>query len=116
MIIHGGINMQINASGKNLIVKIDGDIDHHVSMQIKEKIEREFKLLNCTNIIFDFSNVKFMDSSGIGMIIGRYKMLEKLGGKIYITNVNEKLNSIIEISGLKKIIGFYDSVEKALKN
>lgn len=102
--------MQINSVGKDLIVKIDGDIDHHVSSQIKEKVEREFEFSNAENIIFDFSNVNFMDSSGIGMIIGRYKMLQKTGGKIYITNVKPQLESIIEISGLRKIINFIDKI------
>ncbi len=102
--------MQINSAGKDLIVKIDGDIDHHVSSQIKEKVEREFEFSNAENIIFDFSNVNFMDSSGIGMIIGRYKMLQKTGGKIYIANVKPQLESIIEISGLRKIINFIDKI------
>lgn len=102
--------MQINFVGKDLIVKIDGDIDHHVSSQIKEKVEREFEFSNAENIIFDFSNVNFMDSSGIGMIIGRYKMLQKTGGKIYIANVKPQLESIIEISGLRKIINFIDKI------
>lgn len=102
--------MQINSVGKDLIVKIDGDIDHHVSSQIKEKVEREFEFSNAENIIFDFSNVNFMDSSGIGMIIGRYKMLQKIGGKVYIANVKPQLESIIEISGLRKIINFIDKI------
>lgn len=108
--------MQINFVDKNLIVKIDGDIDHHVSSNIKEKIEREFKILNCRNIIFDLANVNFMDSSGIGMIIGRYKALEKTGGKVYILNVNPHLESIIEISGLRKIINFARNIDEILKN
>ena len=102
--------MQINLGGKDLIVKIDGDIDHHVSSQIKEKVDREYEFSNAENIIFDFDNVKFMDSSGIGMIIGRYKMLQKTGGKIYIANVKPQLESIIEISGLRKIINFIDKI------
>lgn len=108
--------METKSVEKNLIVKITGDIDHHVSSNIKEKIDREFKLSNCANIIFDLANVNFMDSSGIGMIIGRYKILEKSGGKIYIINVNEQLESIIEISGLKKIISFYNNLDEVLKN
>ena len=100
---------------KNLVIKINADIDHHIAIKIKNKLEREFKLLNCDNIIFDLKDVNFMDSSGIGMIIGRYKELEKTGGKVYIINLNPNLNSIIEISGLKKIINFRDSLDSILK-
>ncbi len=106
--------METKLVGKNLIIKIDGDIDHHVSSQIKDKIEREFKLSNCANIIFDLANVKFMDSSGIGMIIGRYKALEKSGGKVFIINLNQNLESIVEISGLKKIITFGRNLDDIL--
>ena len=111
--------MDLKTQGRNLIIKIDGDIDHHSSINIKEKIEREFKLSNCVNIIFDFSNVNFMDSSGIGMIIGRYKAIQKNGGKIFITNIRPQLETIIEISGLRKIINFCDDIsdiKKTLKN
>lgn len=101
---------------KNLIIKVNSDIDHHVAMKIKDKLEREFKLLSWVNIVFDLQNVNFMDSSGIGMIIGRYKELEKIGGKVYIINLNPNLNSIIEVSGLKKIINFSDSLDSILKS
>ena len=109
-------NIELKTNGRNLIVKINGDIDHHTSSRIKEKIEREFMFSNCSNIVFDFSNVNFMDSSGIGMIIGRYKSLQKNGGKIFITNVKPQLETIIEISGLRKIINFCDDIKHIIKS
>ena len=101
---------------KNLVIKINCDIDHHMAIKIRDNLERKFKPLNYINIIFDLENVNFMDSSGIGMIIGRYKELEKTGGKVYIINLNPNLSSIIEISGLKKIINFRDDLDSVLKN
>ena len=89
--------MQLDVLDKNLIVKIKCDIDHHVTDKIKEKIERELELLNLKNIIFDFERVDFMDSSGIGMLIGRYKFVDKIGGKIYVINLNPNLKPIIEM-------------------
>ena len=108
--------MQLDVLDKNLIVKIKCDIDHHVTDKIKEKIERELEVLNLKNIIFDFERVDFMDSSGIGMLIGRYKFVDKIGGKIYVINLNPNLKPIIEMSGLKKIINFDCDLESVLKS
>ena len=54
--------------------------------------------------VFDFSRVTFMDSAGIGMIIGRYKMMKLIGGSLEIENVNESSKKILEMSGILKII------------
>ena len=108
--------MQLDVLEKNLIVKIECEIDHHISDKIKEKIERELELRNLKNIIFDFEKVDFMDSSGIGMLIGRYKFVDKIGGKIYVINLNSNLKPIIEMSGLKKIINFCQNLESVLES
>ncbi len=108
--------MEIYNLDNNLIIKINGDIDHHSSEELRDKIDKEFHRLRCKNIIMDFSKVYFMDSSGIGMIIGRYKAIEKLGGKIAVSGINEELKRIFDISGLYRIIKVYDSLEKAIKS
>lgn len=110
--------MKINFDKKDriLIVHISGDIDHHTSEEIRNKTDREIEKLNTKDIIFDFSSVTFMDSSGIGMIIGRYKNIEIKGGKAVVININEDMKRIFEISGLFKIIKYYDNIEQAFKD
>ncbi|MCL2592437.1 MAG: anti-sigma F factor antagonist [Defluviitaleaceae bacterium] len=98
------MNINFEYINRNLIVKISGDIDHHTSEEIREKIEREYKRENAKNIVFDFSHVNFMDSSGIGMIIGRYKTTEQAGGKVFVRAMSENVERIFNISGLHKII------------
>ncbi len=102
--------------GRTLVVNIKGDIDHHTSNEIKNKIDREFNKINAKNMVFDFSQVTFMDSSGIGMLIGRYKVIEKQGGTIGFACISNEINRIFEISGLHKILKTYETVEEALKN
>lgn len=104
----------INIEDRNLIVKIKGDIDHHTAEEIKEKTETNYKRLNAKNIIFDFQDVSFMDSSGIGMIIGRYKNIEKQGGNVAVYNVSESVKIIFNMSGLHKIITCCDTLEETL--
>ena len=66
-------------------------------------------------LIFDFGNVSFMDSSGIGIVIGRYKNMKSIGGEAYITNTRPTVRRIFEMSGLNKIVDFYDKVEDAVR-
>jgi len=110
------LNVDITNDSRILIVKISGDIDHHTSEDIRMKAEKELSKLNCRDMIFDFTDVSFMDSSGIGMIIGRYKSLDKLGGKVAVSNINKSVFRIFEMSGLHKIIATFDTVEAAIKS
>lgn len=66
------------------------------------------------NIVFDFKDVSFMDSSGIGLIMGRYKKVMFIGGKAAVTNVGNAVDRIFKISGLYKIIEKYDTIQEAL--
>ena len=99
----------------NLIVGIDGDIDHHSAEIIRDKLEREFTRAGAKNIIFDFKKVSFMDSSGIGMILGRYRALEKFGGMVAVAGMSAEASRVFEISGLHKLIKVYNGVESAEK-
>lgn len=102
----------------NLIVKISGEIDHHSSEIIREKLDREYKKQNAKNIIFDFSDIQFMDSSGIGVIMGRYKSTRERGGKIGVYNVNSQIERVFKLSGLykNKIVNPYHNLEEAILN
>ncbi|ADD02377.1 anti-sigma-factor antagonist [Thermoanaerobacter italicus Ab9] len=98
-----------------LIAKIEGELDHHVAENIKNVIDEEYTKKACKNLIFDFKNVNFMDSSGIGVIIGRYKKIKENNGKVAIVSANKQLHKIIEVSGLLRIIKCYNDIEEALK-
>ena len=64
------------------------------------------------NIIFNFRNINFMDSSGIGVIIGRYKKISNDGGKVMIINANDRIKKIFNLSGMNKIIDVCDTYEE----
>ena len=67
-------------------------------------------------VIFDFSRVVFMDSAGIGLILGRYKMTTSFGGKMELINVNEKVKKVFEMSGILKIIPIVEKYPKEIAN
>lgn len=103
----------IKVKGSVLIIKLAGEIDHHSSGDLRDKIDKAYERFACKQIIFDFTQVTFMDSSGIGMVIGRYKNAEKQGGAVYITGMNDEIKRIYNISGLSKIVKNYATVEEA---
>lgn len=97
------MNINYEEKDKLLILEITEEIDHHTSEEIRRKADYEIERFMPRKVIFDFSNVQFMDSAGIGMILGRYKMMKMLGGSVEMKNVSPMLKKIFEMSGLTKI-------------
>lgn len=99
-----------------LIVKLTGEIDHHNSDTCRQEIDKEINSRPVKNIIFDFKDLEFMDSSGIGMLLGRYKIITGLNGKMMIASPKNQIEKIISVSGINKIIDVYETVDKALNS
>ncbi len=98
------MEIKLESIGTTLVAKLKGEIDHHTAPKLKDSLEREIELRNIQNIVLDFDGVTFMDSSGIGVIVGRYKQISALGGKIMIIRVKPQVDKILELSGLKTIL------------
>ena len=79
---------------------IEGDIDHHTSKKIRETIDTEVKKFNPSILKLDFSKVNFMDSSGIGLIMGRYSLMKLIEGKIELVNVPSRIDKLLRLSGV----------------
>ena len=113
--------MQVNYYEKDklLIFKINEEIDECSVKNIRRKADYEIERFMPREVIFDFDSVSFMDSAGIGMIIGRYKQAQMLGGKTEITNLSKGVKKILKMSGVLKIIpeiNLADRFEKILSN
>lgn len=89
---------------KQLIFKINEDIDECVAQKIRRKLDNEIERYMPRKVVFDFNSVTFMDSAGIGLIIGRYKFTNMLGGKLEVANLTQSVKKIFEMSGLLKLI------------
>lgn len=89
---------------KQLIFKMDEEIDECEVQKIRRKLDNEIERYIPKEVIFDFSEVSFMDSAGIGLIIGRYKLTNMLGGKVQVANMTTPVKKIFEMSGMSKII------------
>lgn len=107
--------MELKQIGKLLVVNISGDVDHSNALAIRKVIDEEINSKEIQDLLFDFSELEFMDSSGIGMILGRYKIISSLNGRVYIAQPNESVSKIINISGLHKIIPVYENYKTAVE-
>lgn len=110
-----GAGAHFELAGKCLVIRLDQELDHHIALNIREKADKMIERGNVKNIIFDFEKSGFMDSSGIGVIMGRYKKVIFTGGKVSVTNVNAVIDRIFRLSGLYKIIEKYETIQDALK-
>ena len=98
------MNLDYKKKDKLLFIEMTEEIDHHIAEKVRRKVDNEITRYMPRKTILDFTRVSFMDSAGIGMIIGRYKMMKLIGGSLELSNVNENIKKILEMSGISKII------------
>jgi len=104
----------LERNGATLILHISEELDHHMAMQVSKTVDTQIEKGNLKTLIFDFTGMTFMDSSGIGMVMGRYKKMNYLGGKTYVAGVHEAVDRIFSMSGLYRIISKYEERMQAL--
>lgn len=95
--------VKIDIGEKELTAHIIGDIDHHSASQIRDEIDLEAEKLHPDMIILDFSDVTFMDSSGIGLVMGRYKAAKAYGGKITVSGASAQIKKVMKLAGLERL-------------
>ena len=98
--------MQIKNCIENDILKIKlvGELDEYTANITRERLDNLFSNSSCTTIIIDMSELTFMDSTGIGVLIGRYKKLKVDNKRIFISNPNNQIEKIFKMSGLYEIM------------
>ena len=99
---------------KLLIFKMTDEIDDHSVQKIRRKADYEMERYMPKRIVFDFDSVTFMDSAGIGLIIGRYKLASMIGAKLEMKNLSNGVRKIFEMSGLLRLIPETKNKESSL--
>ena len=94
----------IQKRGETLTVQIPAEVDHCFTDAVREVVDRKLQLEEIHCLEFDFRNTEFMDSSGIGLLMGRYKLMRALGGTVRIIHAGERICKILVLSGIHKII------------
>ena len=88
-----------------LYARLSGEIDHHTAAVLREEIDRELFLRQPAALVLDLSGVSFMDSSGLGLVMGRYTKASELGCKLTLRGCSERIKKIFVLSGMDKVIG-----------
>lgn len=92
--------------GKRLIVYIEGELDHDSTAVMRAEIDNQLRDTALSELIIDMAGVSFMDSSGIGLVLGRYKLMAARGGKVRISRPGKRTDRLLGIAGV------YDLMEK----
>ena len=100
----GGIvlSVKLDVGENHIVAYISGEIDHHNAKNLRDAIDSMAERTSPKVLVLDFRGVTFMDSSGIGLVMGRYKLMSSLGGVLEIANVNSHIKKVMKISGLDK--------------
>ena len=99
-----------------LRVVVPKELDHHLATQLKEEADLLIETYHVKTLIFDFTNTEFMDSSGIGVLIGRSRNVSFSGGQVVATNLSPRVEQIFRISGLQRLITVVPSDQENQKS
>lgn len=98
--------VRIENENDEMVAYLSGDIDHHSAKSIREQIDSEVTQMSVKKLTLDFKDVTFMDSSGIGLVMGRYKLLKSQNGTIAIANCSIHIKKVMKLAGLDKLTEF----------
>lgn len=105
--------MEKEIKRQTMLLRLDGELDMKTADSVRTTIDTEIDRRGIRTVILNLQKVEFIDSSGLGVLLGRYKKLRDLEGKLKITNVPPHILKIMELSGLPKIIRFYNDESSA---
>ena len=100
--------MKFEVQENYLTIYLPKDLDHHSAEEIKREADRLIERGHIRYVIFDFAGTEFCDSSGIGVIMGRYKNVCMFGGEVWAAHTSERIKKILKMSGAAKIMQIYE--------
>ena len=100
--------IRMQATSEVATAYLSGELDHHTAKEMREAIDSALNQYSPKLLIMDFGEVSFMDSSGIGVIMGRYKKVYMMGGEVWAVHTSERMRKILTMSGVMKIMQIYE--------
>jgi stage II sporulation protein AA (anti-sigma F factor antagonist) len=113
---HMSLQIEMEQHRKALIIRLKGELDHHTAETVKARMEEAIKREDSQNIILSLKDLTFMDSSGLGVILGRYKQITAKGGKMVVCDIHQEVYRLFEMSGLFKIVVLETNERAALSS
>ena len=109
-----GPSFTYEARGQVLVIHLPKELDHHNCRNLRYETDLLLSENYIQKVVFDFSKTQFMDSSGIGVLLNRYKQMARSGGKVAIYGVGAQVRRILSIGGISNLVPHYDSKEEAI--
>lgn len=97
------MSVEINVTGEVVTAYLSGELDHHTAKDMRESIDNAIEVNMPSLLVLDFSGVTFMDSSGIGLVMGRYRNLQKTGASLHISGASQSIYKVMKLSGIEKL-------------
>ena len=97
------MSVNINVTGEVVTAFLSGELDHHTAKEMREAIDNAVELNMPSMLVLDFKDISFMDSSGIGLVMGRYRNLVKTGAELHITNAPPHIHKMMKLAGIEKL-------------
>ncbi len=109
------MSVTIVKKGEVVTACLDGEIDHHTAPDMRNKIDMAVEENHPTLLVLDFKNVSFMDSSGIGLVMGRYKTVSTAGGELAIINTSPQIGKVMKLAGMERLakIGLEEKINES---
>lgn len=107
--------LQSIRDGDSIIVRLDGELDHCCAQSVRRQLDDLISLPFLRCLILDFSALTFMDSSGIGVILGRYRLLRDRGCSMAVMHMNDHVSRIFHMSGMDRVIANLDRMQEACR-
>lgn len=113
--IRGGKRVEVifEVSENVLVARLLGELDHHAAAQVRGDIDRALESHALKNLVFDFEKVTYMDSSGIGVVLGRYRRLSENGGRVAIAACTKSVRTILNMAGIFSLMRYADTKAEA---
>ena len=103
MIKHSGA-FKVSSEGKTVVVSLSGEIDHHNAASLRTGIDKLICEKRPPKLVLDLANIAFMDSSGLGLIMGRYSLVREFGGELAVRNPNAGVLKICKLAGMERMV------------
>jgi stage II sporulation protein AA (anti-sigma F factor antagonist) len=110
----GGMTVTLETQNRVVVARLKGELDSASAPQVRKSIDRALLDRAPKSLVVDLSELTFMDSSGIGVLIGRYKLISGYGGSMSVCGANRQTDKLLTLSGVRRIIKVYENEKLAL--
>lgn len=97
------MSVKITVNGEVVTAYLEGEIDHHSASVMRNEIDEAVEKNMPTMLVLDFRDVSFMDSSGIGLVMGRYKTVKPIGAELHVTNTSPQIGKVMKLAGIDRL-------------